>query len=102
MCDQAMVLNYVQSLQDTDLRDTCLAAASGGDSIELQCACWSGLDQDWLYANLDCKWEEDDDQTLVQNYNMYCMTDRTHQIFSKRKSNLLTTTCWWKKVFWNA
>ena len=76
MCDRVMMSNYLESLSDEDLKQTCEAAVSGG-GLTTNCQCWTGLDQDWLNENFDCKWEQNDVQTLLEQYNMYCMNDGT-------------------------
>ena len=75
MCDRDMMVNYIESYSDLDVR-ACLNAISD-PSLQHNCECWSGLDQSWVYANFDCKWEEDDEETLLQQYPMYCTTERT-------------------------
>ena len=75
MCDQNMMLEYVNSLSDSAITETCMNAISN-PSPTANCECWSKLDQTWLYENFNCKWSEDDDETLLEQYTMYCLIER--------------------------
>ena len=80
MCDKDMMLNYIDSLPESDVKEACLNTLSN-PSIDSNCACWSGLDQDWVYDNFHCKWNEDDEETLIDDYNKYCLAERTSLLF---------------------
>jgi len=74
MCNQEEMLLHIASLQDSQLMQTCLEATTAND-MDLNCECWSNLDQDWVQANFNCYWSVDDEQTLLWTYQTACFTE---------------------------
>jgi len=74
LCNQEEMLLHIATLQDSQLMETCLQATVS-DDWELSCSCWSNLDQDWVEANFDCRWSDEEDQTLLWTYQNVCFAN---------------------------
>ena len=83
-CEREVFIQMITEIGDPNIQETCIRATTDRN-MELNCECWENINQTWLYENFDCYWNQDDDQTLLEDYMIWCLVER-NKTYTKSKS----------------